>query len=323
MPGAPGSVSSLLIVGSALCVCRWLTTTRSARAAHSVYPTHALVARRLRAAVRDERRRQGARSVSRRAMLESEEGCLLDGKGCVLDGEEVDAEAGSKHECTLIYLHGCSCHASEYLEDGFCLPWLKGEDRVPGLRAVLPNAPVMEQPWGEWVSSWHGYASQRNNRVGDAQSLADVRRRIGKLVYAEVERLNGEGHRVFLGGASQGCTVALDVYFRQARRLRLGGFVGSVGFIPNDHQGFSGASGLLESLIADKELTERPVWLQCATDDDEHVPWKSVVKPSLRRAMRLGGLEVREVSGRGHILDDWEGQIIKEFLHAHAPYACK
>lgn len=34
--------------------------------------------------------------------------------------------------------------------------------------------------------------------------------------HQEVERLHGQGHRVFLGGASQGCTVALV----SRRRLR-------------------------------------------------------------------------------------------------------
>lgn len=40
---------------------------------------------------------------------------------------------------------------------------------------------------------------------------------------------------------------------------------------------------------------------QCATDDDELVPWRSDVKPSLHRAMqRLPGLYVKEVEGPSH-----------------------
>lgn len=44
--------------------------------------------------------------------------------------------------CTLIYLHGCSCNARQYLEDGWELPWT-GKERWPGLRTVLPDAKVM------------------------------------------------------------------------------------------------------------------------------------------------------------------------------------
>jgi len=256
-------------------------------------------------------------------VMSEQEGCLLNSEDCVLDGVEINAQPGNNHECTLIYLHGCSCSASEYLDDGYCLAWLPGGDRAPGLRAVLPNANFLDQPWGERLRSWHGYCHSRSNRVGDLDSLEATRRRISRIAFAEVARFHGEGHRVFLGGASQGCTVALDVYFREACRLRLGGFVGSVGFIPNDHQGFPGASRALERLILDKEQAQRPVWLQCATDDNFHVPWRSVVTPSLRRARRLPGLQVREVSGRGHILDEWEGHIINDFLKKYAPFACK
>lgn len=48
-----------------------------------------------------------------------------------------------------------------------------------------------------------------SNKVGDFSTLEQTRRRLAQLVYREVERLHGSGQRVFLGGASQGCTVAL------------------------------------------------------------------------------------------------------------------
>jgi len=232
-------------------------------------------------------------------------------------GEVVDPLPGHKQECTLIYLHGCSCNAAQYLEDGWELPWT-GKERWPGLRTVLPDAKVMRQPWGDEEPSWHGYVRRSSNKVGNFSTLEQTRDRLAHLVYSEVERLHGQGHRVFLGGASQGCTVALDTYLLQARKLLLGGFVGSVGFMPTDRQGFRGASQALEKIINSHQQRHRPIWLQCATDDDELVPWRSDVKPSLHRAIgRLPGLHVKEVEGRGHILDEWEGEFVRKFLEEH------
>eukprot|EP00913_Durusdinium_trenchii_P011490 g10788.t1 len=196
-------------------------------------------------------------------------------------GEVVPPKAGHKHEL------------------------LGAGDRWPGLRTVLPDAKVMRQPWGDLEPSWHAYVRRSSNKVGDFSTLNQTRDRLAHIVYSEVERLHGEGHRVFLGGASQGCTVALDTYLLQARKLLLGGFVGSVGFLPTDRQGFRGATRALEKLINSHSQRHRPLWLQCATDDDELVPWRTDVKPSLHAATgRLPGLHVKEVTGRGHILDE-------------------
>lgn len=57
--------------------------------------------------------------------------------------------------------------------------------------------------------------------------------------------------KVFLGGLSQGCTAALDLYLRLAP-LHLGGFVGSVGFLPSEAMGFKGADEALERLLGDE-----------------------------------------------------------------------
>jgi len=239
----------------------------------------------------------------------------------------VNAAAGHHHRYTLIYLHGYTRSGEEYLPESdlsFSMPWVAGGDRAPGLRAVLPTAPSMQQPWGDVGPSWYGYLAPNRNDVGDAAALISTRRRLAQLVRDEVRRLGGAAHRVFLGGASQGCTVALDTYLREASRLGLGGFVGSIGFVPSDSKGFAGATGALERLIANKTQAKRPVWMQCATDDRRDVPWQCVVRPSLRRvAGRLPGLLIREVSGRGHGIEDWEGHIVNDFVRQYAADAYK
>jgi len=238
----------------------------------------------------------------------------------IKNAEVVRPLRGHPHTCTVIYLHGYARFGRDYLEEGWCLPWMRGADRAPGLRAVFPNAGYLRQPWGEKEPSWYAYAEPNRNRVGDPATLAATRRRLAKIVRAEVARLGGAASRVFLGGLSQGCTVALDVYLRaQASDLGLGGFVGSVGFLPTDGCGFSGAGRAMQALAAHRAHAARPLWLQCATDDRQVVPWKSLVKPSLRRAEgRLLGLAVREVWGRGHNIDDWECHIINDFFKQYA-----
>lgn len=233
----------------------------------------------------------------------------------------VDPPKGCEHLCTLIYLHGYSRQGSEYVEGGplsFCMPWNSGGDRLSCLRAVLPTARCLRQPWGDYEAAWYAYTASNRNHVGDPGTLQETRDRLSRIVHEEVARLEGAGRRVFLGGASQGCTMALDIYLREASWLRLGGFVGSVGFIPSDKFGFSGSLHALERLVADGEQAKMPVWLQCATDDRHAVPWNSVVKPSLRRVEgRLPGLAIRQVSGRGHGIEEWEAHIVNDFLRAY------
>lgn len=240
----------------------------------------------------------------------------------------VNPAPGCGHACTLIYLHGYSRSAEEYMPNGqlsFCMPWVPGGDRARGLRAVLPRASVQKQPWGEAENSWYQYAKPNRNDVGNASSLTETRRRLRRVIEGEIRRLGLAGHgrdasrRVFLGGGSQGCVTALDAYLRYGTRFRLGGFVGSVGFMPSDDYGFDGATRALQELLRDEEQASRPVWLQCATDDHVYVPWKGLVKPSLRRASgQLPGLRVREVFGRGHGVEEWESHIVNDFIRAYA-----
>lgn len=228
----------------------------------------------------------------------------------------------NNHACTIVYLHGFAGNGRQYLGDGQTLPWLFGVKHAPCLRAVLPTAERQRQPWGQLENSWYCYRVQKTNHVGDPTVLRSTRQLLETVVLKEVERLGGEGHRVFLGGLSQGCAVALDTYLRLAPHLKLGGFVGSVGFVPSDDLGFSGSTRALEVLAADEEQAKRPIWMQCATDDDEEIPWTSLASPSLERVRgALPGLKVDEIWGRGHSIDEWEEDYVNAFVKANAKYA--
>mmetsp|Transcript_128706 Transcript_128706/g.412302 ORF Transcript_128706/g.412302 Transcript_128706/m.412302 type:complete len:354 (-) Transcript_128706:434-1495(-) len=240
-----------------------------------------------------------------------------------LQDTAVEPMGSHEHTHTLIYLHAFGRCGQEYhqplldkLSPGFPAPWVEGSGAhfAPGLRVVLPTAPEIKQPWGPTETSWHVYKESWSNDVGGFGSLEETRHRLADIVQAEVERLGGAGHKVFIGGLSQGCTVALDAYLQNALRFRLGGFVGCVGFMPSDKQGFMGATAALEAIIADEEQRSRPIWVTCA-EDDQWVPWGGLAEPSFKRVTsRLPGLSLRTVRGRGHVIDDWEGHLLNDFV---------
>eukprot|EP00930_Biecheleria_cincta_P085339 TRINITY_DN74733_c0_g1_i1.p1 TRINITY_DN74733_c0_g1~~TRINITY_DN74733_c0_g1_i1.p1 ORF type:complete len:320 (-),score=11.60 TRINITY_DN74733_c0_g1_i1:167-1126(-) len=234
---------------------------------------------------------------------------------------EVGPLHGHNHTCTLIYLHAFSRSGwHDYQgEDGLAWPWTARDQCIPGLRVVMPTANTIPQPWGEATSAWYSYASECSNDVGDPGTLTATYRRLTNLISEESARLGGRGDRVFLGGLSQGCTAALDFYIRYAAQLDLGGFVGSLGFVPSDLHGFFGSTDATKSFIDSDSQCRRPIWLLCATDDEIEVPWKSLVEPSLRQVEdRLPGLTLQTVCGRGHAIGDWEAQFLCDYWRAHA-----
>lgn len=237
----------------------------------------------------------------------------------IAPGSLIEVDALGEHSSTIIYLHGFTRDSSrDYLKKNSCLPWMPGGDRCPGLRAVLPTAYSLRQPWGPSTTAWYSYASFHSNDVGDPATLEATRTRLEQLVRQEVGHL-GSGKRVFLGGLSQGCTMALDTYLRLAVELDLGGFVGSVGFLPHDNSGFPGSSAALEAVLLHATQAKRPLWLQCATDDSREVPWDHLVEPSLHALEgRCRGLQVRYVSGRGHNIGDWETHMLNDFIREFA-----
>ncbi|CAE7030649.1 unnamed protein product [Symbiodinium natans] len=240
-----------------------------------------------------------------------------------LDGHIVSPVAGSPHRYTLIYLHGLGGSGGSYVsaDSELELPWRLGDSYAPGLRAVLPSAPHLMQPWGEELASWYVYKALTSNEVADPDSLRFVRQALDEVVLSEIGRLDGDGRRVFLGGISQGCNMALDAYLRLASTLHIGGFVGSVGFLPSDQQGFPGSDEALRTLLEDSRQVLQPVWLQTAPEDTEEVPF-DLVQSSLQRALSRPdgwpGLQLKEVEGVGHDIGQFEAIILNEFLRLHA-----
>lgn len=241
--------------------------------------------------------------------------------------EDTDAGPveGHQHVCTLIYLHAFGRCGKEYvpplldrLSPGFPSPWVRDESCARGLRVVLPTARKISLNWGPVETSWHDYESADTNNVGDPGSLAETRERLAAILREEIALLGGAADKVFLGGLSQGCTAALDVYMQEASKLGLGGFVGSVGFLPSDSDGFDGADQAVKDFLANPEQSRRPLWIQSA-EDDQWVPWQTLVKPSFQRLVKAApGFQVRTVRGRGHVIEEWEGELLNEFMREYA-----
>lgn len=197
------------------------------------------------------------------------------------------------------------------------VPWRLGNYYAPGLRTVLPDAPYLQQPWDESTMSWYVYASSESNDVGDTVALEAVRAALDDVIHSEIEQLEGDANCLFLGGCSQGCTMALDTYLRHATRLNLGGFVGSTGFWPRDEYGFCGADPATEKLARAELQSQRPIWLQCAPEDDEAVPW-TLVESSLQGLQsKLPGLVVNKLDGFDHAIGEYEATILNDFLWEH------
>merc|ERR1740138_1727499 len=74
--------------------------------------------------------------------------------------------------------------------------------------------------WFDYITDQGGSAE---NKIRLASLLA-VRARIHSLIDREVQRLGGNPKRVILGGASQGCCVALDAALTYPEEL--GGVIG-------------------------------------------------------------------------------------------------
>ncbi|CAK9069090.1 unnamed protein product [Durusdinium trenchii] len=56
--------------------------------------------------------------------------------------------------------------------------------------------------------------------------------------------------------------------------------------------------------------------------NDQWVPWEELAKPSIEAAAeRWRGLQLRTVTGRGHVIEQWEGDLLNEFMHSYAKEA--
>mmetsp|Transcript_124277 Transcript_124277/g.359397 ORF Transcript_124277/g.359397 Transcript_124277/m.359397 type:complete len:453 (-) Transcript_124277:177-1535(-) len=214
---------------------------------------------------------------------------------------------------SLIYLHSFSNKATDYAK----YPHYFGVSGA-ALRVVLPSAPQQEQTcfkdWHVWrgeklqwrrikFTSWFDYLTDRAGKAEndiDLQSLLDMRARIHHLIRQEVQRV-GDPRRVIIGGASQGCCVALDAALTYPEEL--GGVIGIVGHV-------------LGSTPLDPTKRGMPLHLFHETSDKE-MRW-SWVKGTVQRLVDAGfnvtSKREADPAGCGHWVQEIEGQWIRSAL---------
>lgn len=215
---------------------------------------------------------------------------------------------------TMIYLHSFSNKAVEYLD--FPHYFAVGG---AALRVVLPTAPFVEQScfkdWMVWrgkrlrwrrirFNSWFDYLTDKGGSGENhlcLESLLAMRSQLHALIRQEVQRVGGDPRRVILGGASQGCCVALDAAMTYPDEL--GGVIGLVGHI-------------LGSTPLDPSKRKMPIHL-FHEESDREMRWEWV-KETVRRLAGAGFnvTSKRELdpSGKGHWIQDIEGEWIREAL---------
>lgn len=214
--------------------------------------------------------------------------------------EEDAAISPPKATHSLIYLHGFRGRGLKYVNASFLPTW----QRFPTLRVVLPTARSLLMHWGERCNAWYAYKDRvGTHTVGDAASLSATRKRLQKLIEAEVRRV-GDASRVFIGGCSQGCGIAFDALVHS--EFSLGGFVGVVGWAPSDSDGFEGIDAAVTS------ATLPPLWFMNAIDDTMmELPF---VEKSLARLKGRSGINIKRLSDCGHSVGKNEATFLEHFL---------
>jgi len=162
--------------------------------------------------------------------------------------------AGDKHLYSVVYLSGFCCDGYSYLmePEHFYrakpkkksakdkLKKKKGDDDdeeqeyepIPGLKVILPSPPPRKITafHGEEHAAWYDYYTDYDGDQEDDFCMEDLdaqTRRIHEILDAEAAIVGGKN--VFIGGASQGCGVALHIGLTYDGEL--GGIVGTMGHL--------------------------------------------------------------------------------------------
>jgi len=221
-------------------------------------------------------------------MMETSHGCAPVFQAPATDLEKLIVHpTAAHHERTLIFLHGYHMEAADLLDLFLAL------SRVhKAWRFVLPQAPKMRvTATGDECASWFGDLTDYQGASEDAIdvfSLRVQRESLRQILHAEVSLLEGRSSHVYLGGLSQGGTMALDA----ATYMQVGGVV------------------TLLSPRSSASLS-RPLscpWLALMSQDDEVFPL------SWARNLLVGACSVTIVPGTHWLEDDEERSFLRSSL---------
>eukprot|EP00928_Gymnodinium_smaydae_P014378 TRINITY_DN15254_c0_g1_i1.p1 TRINITY_DN15254_c0_g1~~TRINITY_DN15254_c0_g1_i1.p1 ORF type:complete len:812 (-),score=189.45 TRINITY_DN15254_c0_g1_i1:248-2683(-) len=250
-------------------------------------------------------------------------------KGLVDFSSEVQIiqPVGSAHKASLVYLHGFTCEGYSYMAEPEHFyrakakkakkkKGTKGDDGdeeecqeyepYQGMKVILPSAPVrnITAYGGDSEHSWHDYLTDNDGEMEDEISeehVEEATRRIHALLDAEVAKVGARN--VFLGGASQGCGVALHAALTYPGDL--GAFVGTMG-------------QLLKSSPVTPEWVARkvPVFVYNGLADTT-MDWEKWVKDTWSRLEEAGAdvrIQLDEGVDHAENEDNWLRHFLAEVL---------
>jgi len=223
------------------------------------------------------------------------------------------------HKATIVYLHGFSCVADDYMME----PWIfyrpkppkKGKDKGkkkdakkgggdeeedmeyepwPGLKVIFPTAPLRKITAhdGDESSSWFDYATDLEGEAEDEvfeDGLEEQTRRLHAILDAEAALVGADN--VYLGGASQGGCTALHAALTYPGGL--GAVVCTMGHL------------MKCTPVSPEWVVKRVPVYNYIGDSDTTFPWDKWVKATWDRFEKAGG-EVHHHLEPG--LDHCEGE---------------
>ncbi len=137
---------------------------------------------------------------------------------CLARMREVVYFPVNTHKATLIFLHGFSDTPQSY-ED---IVQAAGLDE--GWKVIIPHAPYIDDWYGEAGPSWYYFERKRHGPVDkpDKETLASTTETLQAILQREREIL--PDGKLYLGGSSQGCGMALHA--ASISKVLLEGFIG-------------------------------------------------------------------------------------------------
>lgn len=115
----------------------------------------------------------------------------------------------AEHKHTLVWMHGLGDSAEGFLEFFY-----NPEPMLPNknTKVVLLNAPCVPVTCngGMKMNSWYDILTFKPKILVNEESIKENTERIIKRIEEEAKALNGDYSKVFVGGFSQGCCMALN-----------------------------------------------------------------------------------------------------------------
>lgn len=211
--------------------------------------------------------------------------------------------ATSKHTHTLVFLHGLGDSA----DGGWSEVMPEFQARLPGLKVVLPNAPMsaVTLNGGMKMPSWHDIKSLQNIDQEEFKGLPESQQIVEGLLNDEMQG-GVPSENLILGGFSQG--GALSLFTGLQFKHRLAGILSLSAYLPH-------AKGQFSQLISD-ENKQTPILM--AHGDVDQVVRYSVGQRSYQAVKEARGgdqhLEFKTYRGVGHHSSEEEMRDVADWL---------